>query len=98
MNYTEGLVEQFEFIVQLTVLVILMPYLFTAASYALIVIEKKLHTKSWIKTFILSALGFAYSLWAIYGSGYETVFYGFLLILIGIPVYIYMKWIKNKKN
>jgi len=98
MNYTEGLVEQFEFIVQLTVLVILMPYLFTAASYALIVIEKKLHTKSWIKTFILSALGFAYSLWAIYGSGYETVFYGFLLMLIGIPVYIYMKWIKKKQN
>ncbi len=98
MNYAEGLVEQFEFIVQLTVLVILMPYLFTAASYALIVIEKKLHTKSWIKTFILSALGFAYSLWAIYGSGYETVFYGFLLMLIGIPVYIYMKWIKNKEN
>ena len=98
MNYAEGLVEQFEFIVQLTVLVILMPYLFTAASYALIVIEKKLHTKSWIKTFILSALGFAYSLWAIYGSGYETVFYGFLLILIGIPVYIYMKWIRNKEN
>ena len=98
MNYTEGLVEQFEFIVQLTVLVILMPYLFTAASYALIIIEKKLHTKSWIKTFILSTLGFSYSLWAIYGSGYETVFYGFLLMLIGIPVYIYMKWIKNKEN
>ncbi|MBV1924061.1 MAG: amino acid permease [Flavobacteriaceae bacterium] len=98
MNYSEGLVEQFEFIVQLTTLVVLMPYLFTAASYALIVIEKKLHTKSWIKTFVLSTLGFAYSLWAIYGSGAETVFYGFLLILIGIPVYIYMKWIKNKEN
>jgi len=98
MNYSEGLVEQFEFIVQLTVLVILMPYLFTAASYALIVIEKKLHTKSWIKTFVLSSLGFTYTLWAIYGSGSETVFYGFLLMLIGIPVYIYMKWIKNKEN
>ena len=98
MNYTEGLVEQFEFIVQLTVLVILMPYLFTAASYALIVIEKKLHTKSWIKTFLLSALGFTYSLWAIYGSGSETVFYGLLLMLIGIPIYIYMKWIKSKKD
>ena len=60
--------------------------------------QKKLHTKSWIKTFVLSALGFAYSLWAIYGSGSETGFYGFLLILIGIPVYIYMKWIKNKED
>ncbi len=98
MNYSEGLVDQFEFIVQLTVLVGLIPYLFTAASYALVVIEKKLHSNNWIKTFVLSALGFTYSLWAIYGSGPDTVFYGFLLMLIGIPVYIYMKWIKNKSD
>jgi len=98
MNYSEGLVDQFEFIVQLTVISSLLPYLFTAASYALIVIEKKLQTKSWIKTFVLSALGFSYSLWAIYGSGPDTVFYGFLLLLIGIPVYIYMKWIKSKED
>ncbi len=98
MNYSEGLVDQFEFIVQLTVIATLLPYLFTAASYALIVIEKKLHTKSWIKTFVLAALGFTYSLWAIYGSGPDTVFYGFLLLIIGIPVYIYMKWIKNKEK
>jgi APA family basic amino acid/polyamine antiporter len=98
MNYSEGLVDQFEFIVQLTVICALLPYLFTAASYALIIIEKKLQTKSWIKTFILSVLGFSYALWAIYGSGSDTVYYGFMLLLIGIPVYIYMKWIKNKEN
>jgi APA family basic amino acid/polyamine antiporter len=98
MNYSEGLVEQFEFIIQLSTLVALVPYLFTAAAYALIVIEKRLHTKSWIKTFVLSALGFSYSMWAIYGSGPETVYYGFLLMLMGIPVYIYMKWIKNKED
>jgi APA family basic amino acid/polyamine antiporter len=97
MNYSEGLVDQFEFIVQLTVISSLLPYLFTSASYALIVIEKKLNTKSWTKTFVLSALGFSYSLWAIYGSGPDTVFYGFLLLLLGIPVYIYMKWIKTKE-
>jgi len=96
MNYSEGLVDQFEFIVQLTVIAALLPYLFTAASYALIVIEKKLHTKSWIKTFVLSALGFIYSLWAIYGSGSDTVYYGLLLLLVGIPVYVYMKWMKSK--
>lgn len=96
INYTEGLVEQFKFIVQLTVLAVLIPYLFTAAAYALIVIEKKLHSKSWVKTFVLSALGFVYSIWAIYGSGYETVYYGFLLLLLGVPVYILMKWTKNR--
>ena len=98
MNYSEGLVDQFEFIVQLTVIATLLPYLFTAASYSLIIIERKLHKKSWIKTFVLSALGFIYSLWAIYGSGPDTVFYGFLLLLAGIPVYIYMKWFKSKVN
>jgi len=96
MNFTEGLVEQFEFIVKLTVLVALIPYLFSAAAYALIIVEKKLHPKSWVKTFVLATLGFAYSLWAIYGSGSDTVYYGFLLLLLGIPVYIFMKWIKVK--
>lgn len=98
MNYSEGLVDQFEFIVQLTVIATLLPYLFTAASYALVIIEKKLHARSWVKTFVLATLGFSYSLWAIYGSGPDTVYYGFLLLIIGIPVYIYMKWFKNKEN
>lgn len=91
MSFSEGLVNQFEFIVQFTVFVALVPYLFSAAAYALIIIEKKMHPKSWVKTFVLSTLGFSYSLWAIYGSGSDTVYYGFLLLLIGITVYIYMK-------
>jgi APA family basic amino acid/polyamine antiporter len=66
------------------------------AAYALIRIEKKIQPKSWVKTFVLATLGFSYSLWAIYGSGSDTVYYGFLLLLLGIPVYIYMKWIKSK--
>ena len=98
MSYSDGLVNQFEFIVQLTVFVALVPYLFSAAAYALIIIEKKIHPKNWVKTFVLATFGFGYSLWAIYGSGSDTVYYGFLLLLLGIPVYIYMKWIKNKEN
>ena len=94
MSFSEGLVDQFEFIVQLTVFVALVPYLFSAAAYALIIIEKKIHPKNWVKTFVLATFGFGYSLWAIYGSGSDTVYYGFLLLLLGIPVYIYMKWIK----
>jgi APA family basic amino acid/polyamine antiporter len=96
MNYSEGLVEQFEFIVKLSVLSVLIPYLFAAAAYALIVVERKLNLNSRLRIFLLSSLGFLYSLWAIYGSGKETVYYGFLLLLLGIPVYIFMKWSKNR--
>jgi APA family basic amino acid/polyamine antiporter len=98
MNYTEGLVEQFEFMVLLTTLTCLVPYLFTAASYGLILIDKKLKTKSKINVLILSALGFAYSLWAIYGSGEETVFYGFILLLIGVPFYVVGKYNNQNKK
>ncbi len=98
INYSEGLVEQFEIIVGLTVFVVLIPYLFTAASYTLIIIEKKLHARSWVKTFVLATLGFSYSVWAIYGVGSEIVFNGIILLLLGVPVYIYMKWIKNKED
>ena len=97
MNYTEGLVKQFEFMVLLTTLTVLIPYLFTSAAYVLVMIEKKLHLKNKMRTITLSSLGFLYSLWAIYGSGSDTVFYGFILLLLGVPFYLYMKW-TNKNN
>ena len=97
MNYTEGLVDQFEFMVLLTTLTCLIPYLFTAASYGLILLDQKLKTKSKINALILSGLGFAYSFWAIYGSGEEAVFYGFLLLVIGVPFYVLGKY-NNRKE
>lgn len=96
MNFTKGLVDQFQIIVEIVVFVALMPYLLTSAAYILIIVEKKLHAKSWVKTFVLGGLGFAFSLWAIYGSGPETVFYGLILLLLGIPFYLAMLY--NKRN
>jgi hypothetical protein len=34
----------------------------------------------------------AYSLWTIAGSGYQVVFRGFMLLMAGVPVYVFMKW------
>ena len=96
MNYTDGLVDQFEFMVLLTTLCCLIPYLFTAVAYALVVIDKKRIGRSFLPVFVLSGLGFVYAMWAIYGSGKDAVFYGFLLLLMSIPFYLLMKW--NNRN
>jgi basic amino acid/polyamine antiporter, APA family len=40
----------------------------------------------------VAGLAFAYSLWTIAGSGYQVVFRGFMLLLAGVPVYVFMKW------
>ncbi len=97
VGMSDGLVDQFEFVVNLTVLTCLVPYLFVSASYIIVTIEKKLHLNKFFKTFILGSLGFVYSLWAIFGSGSEVVFYGFLLLLLGIPFYVLMQWNKREK-
>lgn len=98
MNYSESLVDQFGFIILLTTLTALVPYLFTSASYALVVIENKMKLKGVFRKVILAGLGFSFSFWAIYGSGMDVVFYGFLLLLLGIPFYILMKFNKKRRN
>ena len=98
MNFSENLVTQFTFIVNLTVLACLVPYLFVSASYAIVIIQNKNHKNSIVKTVLLGLFGFLYSLWAIYGSSAEVVFYGLLLLLLGIPFYVFMQWNKMKRK
>lgn len=97
MNYSEGLVEQFKFIILLSTLCVLVPYLFTSAAYVLILAERKQPNLKWLPEIVLASLAFIFSLWAIYGAGEEAVFFGFLLLLAGIPFYIWMKY-RNKSK
>ena len=98
MNFSESLVTQFTFVVNLTVLACLVPYLFVSAAYIIVIIQKHTHTNRILKTIILGFLGFVYSLWAIYGSTADVVFYGLLLLLLGIPFYVLMQWNKYKRK
>ena len=98
MNFSESLIDQFEFMVLLTTLTCLVPYLFVAAAYVLITLNKGIFKNNKSSIVVLSTLGFAYSLWAIYGSGSNTVFYGLLLLLAGIPFYILMKYNQRNSN
>jgi len=91
------LVDQFSDIANLVVFTALIPYLFVAAAYIIVKIEKKLHFNNAFKTFTLGTLGATYSVWAIFGAGTDIVFYGFLLLMAGIPFYVLMQWNKREK-
>jgi APA family basic amino acid/polyamine antiporter len=84
MNYTRGLVELFTFIILLSTLSTLVPYVFCAL--AVFRIEGRL--TAMVKAF--AGLAFAYGLWAIGGAGQETVYWGFLLLLAGLPVFVWV--------
>ncbi len=96
MNYSDGLVEQFKFIILLSTLCTLVPYLFSAASYVAISLEPRKTPRNGI--FILGGLTFAYAIWAIFGAGETAVFWGFILLLCGTPFYVWLKWKKRSRE
>ena len=44
------------------------------------------------RTVMLGVIAFLCALGAIYGAGAEVVFYGFLLLLAGVPVLVWVRW------
>jgi APA family basic amino acid/polyamine antiporter len=91
MNYTRGLVEQFTFILLLATLTSLVPYVFCSAAAVVISLADKAPSgrRGWTGILGVPTLAFLYSMWAIGGSGRDTVYWGFLLLLAGIPVYVW---------
>lgn len=92
-SFSESLVSAFTFMMTLSTLSVITPYLFSTASFALLVFAKKTKHKN---RHLLLALGaFCFSLWIIVGCGQEVVFWGFLLLMSGIPFYV---WLKRKEH
>ncbi|MFO1349142.1 MAG: amino acid permease [Gammaproteobacteria bacterium] len=98
MNYTKGLVEIFNFTILLATLTTLVPYLFSAMAELLVFISERerFHGKRFVGSTLIAALAFLYALWAIAGSGRDTVYWGFILLMAGIPVYVWLKWSDGK--
>jgi APA family basic amino acid/polyamine antiporter len=89
LNYTATLVEQFTFIVLLATLSTLIPYVFSALAELLIFFRERESFRGqrlWAHSTV-GVLALAYSIWAIVGSGADTIFWGFILLLAGLPVY-----------
>jgi APA family basic amino acid/polyamine antiporter len=94
LNYTKTFVEQFNFIILLATLHALIPYALSAMSQLMIFIKERtrLETERLLAPTLVASLAFLYSLWAIAGAGMEIVYYGFLLLLLGVPVYVWVVW------
>lgn len=99
MNYQKSLVSAFNFVILLATLSYLPVYAFTAAADMMLMVkrEKTFNFMYFIKSAFVPLVGFIYACWTIYGSGSDAVMYGFLLMLAGIPFYVYMT-LKNKER
>lgn len=99
-NYTEGLVAQFTFIILIATMATLVPYVFSSAGLLLLLLREPERFAGAPRKGLLAvgSLGFVYAVLAIGGSGAETVYWGFLLLLIGIPFYIWQVGQKRRQE
>lgn len=86
MSKSESLIKAFEFLILLSTLTCLVPYLFSAATHTLFSLRDG-QKGAWL----LGSLAFLFSMWAIVGCGEETVFWGFLMLMGGIPFYVWVR-------
>jgi APA family basic amino acid/polyamine antiporter len=90
VNHTQTLIGLFTFLALLATLANLVPYLFGAmAALRLMKHDGPVPLTRGRAVVVLVAA--AYAMWMIYGAGQETVFYGFLLLLSGLPVYVWLR-------
>ncbi len=79
-NSSRGLVSVFTFMIQLSTLSTLVPYVFCSLAGFM------RGQRS-----VAGVIAFLFAMFAIAGAGPEVVYYGFLLLLAGLPMYVWVK-------
>ncbi len=87
MNYSRGLVGMYTFVVLLSTMTSVVAYVFCA----LAVWVMPGHSAPAGVAAVVSAVAFAYALAAVAGAGADTVYYGFLMLLAGLPLLVWVR-------
>jgi APA family basic amino acid/polyamine antiporter len=85
-NYSRTLVALFTFTILLSTAATLVPYLVTVLAWWRIDSTARM----WRRMVALGAL--AFSLWALIGTGTETLLWGAVLLLAGLPIYLWQRY------
>jgi APA family basic amino acid/polyamine antiporter len=96
LNFSQkgSVVNLFTEVITIATLTALIPYAFSAASevYLLFNDRAAFSGANLTRSAVIAGLAFAYSSWAIWGAGYKPIAEGFMLMLLALPVYIWVKW------
>ncbi len=88
-NYAKGLVGAFTFVILLATLSTLVPYVFSSLALIRVLTRDRLRAgKDLARGVAVGTLAFVYSVLAILGSGRDAVFWGLLLLVAGVPIYL----------
>ena len=89
-NFTGGLNEAFERFVLLTSFTVTIPYLLSASAQLLWLLTRGRRPARPFD-FVAAGGAIAFALWMVLGSGYSAVYSGLFLVLLGVPIYVWMR-------
>ena len=93
MNYGHSLVSTFNVIILIATFFTLVPYMLCSLAELLLGRGERARGRN----IVLTSLAFAFSLWATAGAGRDTLYWGTLLMLAGLPLYAWQKWNQAEK-
>lgn len=89
-----SIVHLFTNVIIIATLTALIPYAFASAAqlYLFFADRQSFSGVNLARNAVIAFLALAYSSWAIWGAGYQPLAEGFMLLIGGIPVYLWVKW------
>ncbi|MGL5768319.1 MAG: histidine-histamine antiporter [Plesiomonas shigelloides] len=91
MTASPNLADQFQIIILMSVFASLLPYMYAIIALPIIMAAKKLDTgRKFYVYALLTALGMIYSIFALLGSGNDSIFWGVVMLLCTIPLYSFV--------
>ena len=90
----------FTYLVSLSVVTVAIPYFFSACAQLAFLVSRRRKVVGWAFARDLAIAGSAvlFSLWVTFASGYQAVYQAMVLVLVGIPIYAFLKARKERNG
>lgn len=100
-SYTgETGLQVFTYLVNLSVVTVAIPYFFSACAQLAYLVSRrrKVNGAALARDLGIATISILFSLWVTAASGYQAVYQALLLVLVGIPIYAFLKASKEKEG
>jgi APA family basic amino acid/polyamine antiporter len=85
--------DVFTYLVYLSVVTVAIPYFLSACAQLAYLVSRRRRVQGWAlaRDLTVSVLGGMFALWVTFAQGYQAVYQTMLLLLVGIPLYGFLK-------
>jgi APA family basic amino acid/polyamine antiporter len=83
----------FTYLVYLSVVTVAIPYFISACAQLAFLVSRrrKVNGRALARDLAVAVTGMLFSLWVTFASGYQSVYQAMFLLLVGIPLYAFLK-------